>query len=141
MSQSPEDSLAQARERFLAANAQRSAFRSELDALRTAGGAEAAGTAVARIGELEALLPALERAWAEAHTAFGRAMLDQFERDLNKLAYPNHDPEAARELRLMADNLRRACLAVLSDWPELQEEARGRLRPPPPPPGPGTLHG
>lgn len=79
-------------------------------------------------------MPMLERAWMEAHTAFGRAMLDQFERDLNSLAYPAQDPETARELRLMADNLRRACLAVLSDWPELLEEARGRLRPGPPDP-------
>lgn len=139
MSQPLEDLIAQARARFLAANTRRSAVRSELEALRLAGGAERQDAADTRISELEALLPAIERAWLEAHTAFGRAMLDQFERDLNKLAYPNHDPEAARELRLMADNLRRACLAVLSDWPELQEEARGRLRPAPP--DPGTLHG
>lgn len=139
MSQPPEDLIAQARARFLAANTHRSAVRSELEALRLAGGTEPKDAADTRISELEALLPAIERAWLEAHTAFGRAMLDQFERDLNKLAYPNHDPETASELRLMADNLRRACLAVLSDWPELQEEARGRLRPAPP--DPGTFHG
>lgn len=93
-----------------------------------------------RIRELKAQLPALEHEWSEAHAALGRALLDEFETHLNNLAYPPNDPEAARELRLMAENLRRACLSVLLDWPELAEEAQQRLRSPTPP-DPGALHG
>lgn len=140
MSQSPEDALSLARDRFKSVDAKRTAAVAELAALiAAAGGAPPEGAASARVRELEGLLPALEREWVESHAAFGHAMLDEFARDLGTLTYPPHNPEAARELRLMADNLRRACLAVLSDWPELQEEARQRLRVAPL--DPGSLHG
>lgn len=141
MSQPSEDALARVRARFSAADATRRTAVVELAALvARSGNAPPDAVTAERIHELEARLPTLEHEWTEAHTALGRAMLAEFERDLNQLAYPPHDPEAARELRLMADNLRRACLAVLSDWPELAEEAKRRLRPPASS-DPGALHG
>lgn len=140
MSQSSDETLSLARDHFKAVDARRSAAVAELAALiAAAGGAPPAGSASARVRELEGILPDLEREWEASHLALGRAMLDEFARDLSSLAYPPHDLEAARELRLMAENLRRACLTVLSDWPELQEEARRRL--PPAPLDPNALQG
>ncbi len=139
MSQPTEDVLSQARTRFTAVNAERDTAAAELAVLRAGGGGSQEAAAGERIRELEVRVQTLDREWEDAHAAFGRALLDEFVRDLGNLAYPPHDPNAASELRLIADNLRRACLAVLSDWPELQEEARQRLRVAPS--DPGKLHG
>lgn len=140
MSGPPDDALAQARSRLDAIRARRSELRAEIDELK-AGSAGRAGKKQARrrLREMEAQDERLGEEMEAAHTALGRAILDQFERDFSKLRIPTGDPEAARELTTMAESLRHACLTVLADWPELLDEARRRLvlRPP----GPTTLHG
>ena len=129
MSQPPEEILSQARARFTAVDAERSAATAELANLRAGGDGGADDVASReRLRELEARVPALEREWNVAHAAFGRALLDEFAQGLGELSYPREDPHAASELRLIARNLRRACLTVLAEWPELEQEARQRLR-------------
>ena len=140
MSGSPDDALAQARSRLDAIRARRSELRAEIDKLKAGSAAQASKKEVRRrLRELETQDERLEKEAEAAHAALGRAILDQFERDLSKLRIPMGDPEAARELTTMAENLRRACLTVLADWPELLDEARRRLALKPP--GPTTLHG
>lgn len=125
-----DDALAQARARMDTIKARRSAVRAELAELRAASGTPTAQAAAqARLRELETREELLEGEMAAAHAALGRAILDQFERDLARVRIPRGDPEAARELTVMANDLRRACLAVLADWPELREEAERRLAP------------
>ncbi|MGH2516920.1 MAG: hypothetical protein ACRDHP_14810 [Ktedonobacterales bacterium] len=141
MSGSPEDVLAQARTRLDAVRTRRSVVRAEIAGLK--GGEVAVGTDhgvdQSRLEALEAEKARLGVETEAAHEALGRAILDQFERDLAKLRIPLGDPEAARELQTMAENLRRACLTVLADWPELVDEAKRRLTVRPP--GPTTLQG
>jgi len=136
----PDDALAQARARLDAVRARRSDLRAEIAELR-AGSAARSGKKEARrrLRELETRDERLGEEAEAAHAALGQAILDQFERDLSKLHIPMGDPEAARELTTMAENLRRACLTVLADWPELLDEARRRLALKPS--GPTTLHG
>lgn len=133
-----DDVLAQARSRLDAVRTARAHVRAEIAVLR---GDNAAQTAegVTRLRELETRAEELEGEMELAHAALGRAILEQFERDLSNLRIPLGDPDAARELTTMAENLRRACLTVLADWPELQDEARRRLVLKPS--GPTTLHG
>lgn len=140
MSGSPDDVLAQARSQLVAIRTRRSAVRAELAELRAGNDQQASEGAVRlRLRELEMQDEQMEGEAEAAHAALGRAILDQFERDLAKLRIPMGDPEAAQELMTMAENLRRACLTVLADWPELQDEARRRLALRPQ--GPTTLHG
>lgn len=135
-----DDALAQARARLDAIKARRSTVQAELTELRAASGTKKTRAAArVRVRELEARQELLEDEMAAAHAALGRAILDQFVRDLAQVRIPQGDPDVARELMVMANNLRRACLAVLADWPELREEAERRLAPMPE--GPTTVHG
>ena len=138
MSGPPEDVLAQARSRLEAIRSARSQVRAEMDALRADSAAQTSEGA-ARLRALETRAEELEGEMEAAHAALGRTILEQFERDLSRLRIPLGDPDAARELTTMAQNLQRACLTVLADWPELLDEARRRLALRPP--GPTTLHG
>lgn len=140
MSGSPDDELARARARLEGVRERRGELRAEMAALNAPSDTQTdEGATRLRRRELELRGEQLEAEEAAAHTELGRAILDQFERDLAKLRIPMGDSEAARELTAMADNLRRACLTVLADWPELLDEARRRLALKPP--GPTTLHG
>lgn len=88
---------------------------------------EGAGERGAAKWALDAQVVTLDEARAQAHTALGRALLEQYERDIAALMAPLPHRPLTGEMRERVQFIYTACLAILRQWPELKDEAACRL--------------
>jgi hypothetical protein len=69
----------------------------------------------------------LASARAEAHEALGRALFEQFRRDLLAVGQPFDDGSVTPELVARAAYIRRACVSLLAPWPAIAAEAQEKF--------------
>lgn len=126
MDERAEDALTVARDRLERIEARQRALEAERASVPAPAGLSddaVSETLCARARRLEC-----ER--ARAYNAVGRALLDKYERDMAAMRVPMRSRSSAYELAFRANEIYRSCLAIMTQWPDLQDEARQRLHPP-----------